>query len=84
MRVFNYTTKQRVLLNLMMHGEMPLHELQSADIGGTSADRRLRELRADGVPITYYRRERNGKKTNTTIYCLDGMVPIEAKERVFR
>ena len=84
MRVFNYTTKQRVLLHLMMHGEMPLHELMAPDIGGTSADRRLRELRTDGVPISYYHKRVNGQKTNTTIYKLDGMIPVDVKERVFK
>ena len=84
MRVFNYTTKQRVLLHLMMHGEMPLHELMAPDIGGTSADRRLRDLRADGVPISYYHKKVNGQKTNTTIYKLDGAIPVDVKEQIFK
>lgn len=84
MRTSNFTAKQMVLLHLMMRQEIPLHELMSPDIGGTSADRRLRELRAMGVPITYYHKKVNGRKTNTTIYCLDGLVPVNVKEKVFK
>ena len=65
------TAKHRVLLELMSRVEVPLHELMSPEIGGTSADRRLRELRERGFNITYYHKRRNGKKTNTTIYVLN-------------
>ncbi len=79
-----HTAKQRVFRYLLLSGRFgaPLHELMKPEIGGTSADRRIRELRADGVPVNYFRKEVDGKKTNTTIYKLCGPVEPEVKRKV--
>ena len=64
------TAQHRVLLEFMSQVEIPLHELQTADIGGTDAGRQIRFLKARGFDFTYHRKEVNGRKTNTTIYKL--------------
>ncbi len=79
-----YTAKQRVFRYLLMCGRhgATLHELMRPLLGGTSADRRLRELRTMGVPVGWKYRTRDGKKTHTTIYYLDGPVDPEVKRKV--
>lgn len=47
---------------------VPLYRLQDPDLGGTSADRRIRELRAKGVPIQLKFKEVDGRKTHTSMY----------------
>jgi hypothetical protein len=65
------TAKHRILLELMTHVEAPLDHLMRPEIGGTSADRRLRELRERGFNITYYYQpDKEGKPTRRTIYVL--------------
>jgi hypothetical protein len=68
---YRHTTKHRILLELMTHGEAPLHHLMKPEIGGTSADRRLRELREAGFDIDfYYKPGKDGRRTKTTVYVL--------------
>lgn len=65
------TAKHRILMELMTHVEAPLHHLMKPEIGGTSASRRIRELRERGFDIDfYYMPQKNGSPSRTTVYRL--------------
>ena len=71
----NFTgARKRVFLHLLRTGDwVPLYELQKPWIGGTSADRRIRELHEMGCEIQWeYKETIDGKKCHTTLYKLEG------------
>ncbi len=65
------TAKHRILLELMTHGEAALHHLMRPEIGGTSAGRRIRELRERGFDIDFYfMPKKDGVRSRATVYRL--------------
>ncbi len=75
-----YTCKQRILMHLMMRGELYLYDLMQPAIGGTSAGRRIRELREMGVDIKW----KYKGNSRTTIYYLGNEPSKELKEKVMQ
>ncbi len=70
----NFTgARKRVFLQLLRIADwVPLYELQKPWIGGTSADRRIRELKEMGCNIQWkYKETTDGKKCHTTLYKLE-------------
>ena len=56
-------TCKRVMAYLENSGTWtPLHQLQHPAVGGTSAARRIRELRAEGVPIEWRHSDNPGSR----------------------
>ena len=65
-------TRKQAILKRLLSGPAALYELRDPDIGGCAADVRIRELRRlHNIPIKfYYKTDKEGKKTNTSVYYL--------------
>ena len=69
----NLTAAQRIYIYLKQNGRATSIELSQPNVGGLRFGARIDELRRCGVPISWQYLERDGKKTNTTIYKLGVM-----------